>query len=139
MSALRRVISHHSSSLNPPHLVLLGNRFYVSNTSHLTKIHCAMKLFDRMIEMGIEPNECTCVALITGLCRTGNIHLALKVQNNMVRWNNFEPNVYSYCVIIDSLCKGGLLDEALNLFLQMINDAKIALNVVVYNTLINGL
>lgn len=69
----------------------------------------ARRLFDRMIELGCEPDIVTYGTLINGLCRTGNTRLALQLHHEMATGDcnssttKPKPNVFCYSTIIQSL------------------------------------
>lgn len=96
----------------------------------------ASQLIKKTAAFGCTPNVTTCDTLITGLRRTGNMSLTLKLHREMVNGMGdfggiYKPNVFSYGSLIDRLCKDRLVDQTKDLFMEM-KDKGINANTLVY-------
>ncbi|KAL0710646.1 hypothetical protein Bca4012_017624 [Brassica carinata] len=69
-----------------------------------------------MVEKGCEPDLVTYGAVVNGVCKRGNIDLALILLKNMEK-----GSVVIYNTVIDGLCKYKHVDDALNMFNEMEN------------------
>ncbi|RZC63178.1 hypothetical protein C5167_024951 [Papaver somniferum] len=105
------------------------------------KIQSAVKLFDKMIERGVQLNTITCNTIITALSRVGKRGLvdeALQLFSEMIDDSSVIPNVIVYNSLISGLCKNDRLSEALRLFHSMPSRG-VSADSYTYNSLIHGL
>ncbi|KAG6434910.1 hypothetical protein SASPL_106554 [Salvia splendens] len=103
----------------------------------------AISLLRNIIAMGFYPNVKTWGTLVNGLCRSGNVGIALRVHREIRDGDvgcglRFNPNLIYYCCLLDGLAKEGLLEEAKELFAEM-EGRGISADVVAFGTLIDGL
>ncbi|KAL2941225.1 hypothetical protein RDABS01_029575 [Bienertia sinuspersici] len=98
----------------------------------------AVRLLDKVVKLGLNPDIYTYGTMFKGLCRTRNHTGALKLLRKMESYGHCMPNVVIYNTIIDCLCKDNLLAKALNLFSEM-KTKGIPPDVVTYTTLIRGM
>ncbi|MFQ6641024.1 hypothetical protein Gotur_016008, partial [Gossypium turneri] len=86
---------------------------------------------------GQVPNRVTCLILLDGLFKTGNLKEALKffqaMQNSVL-----ELDSVPYTILIDGLCKAGHIEVAKELFHQL-SDNGLKPNVYKYGVMIDGL
>jgi pentatricopeptide repeat protein len=75
----------------------------------------ALQVFNRMKEIGCEPNEYTYTMLIDLVSRTKNHHEAMKFYGQMIH-ANCKPTVNTYTVIMHSLARSGKVNAANTLF-----------------------
>ncbi|XP_052287288.1 pentatricopeptide repeat-containing protein At5g39710-like [Citrus sinensis] len=98
-----------------------------------------------MATFGCRPNVTTCDTLITGLRRTGNMNLTLKLHQEMVNGMGdfggiYKPNVFCYGSLIDGLyklCKKTKLVEA-NRLLELMMQRGLNPVIFTYTPLLNG-
>ncbi|MQL92619.1 hypothetical protein Taro_025235 [Colocasia esculenta] len=98
----------------------------------------ALNLVKEMTVVGISPNNVTFAALLKGLCRIKNTHVALKFLREVVVHSSYKPDVIMYTTLVDGFCNEGLINDALELIHEM-NVVGIFPNVVTYNSLVKGL
>ncbi|MFQ6641028.1 hypothetical protein Gotur_016008, partial [Gossypium turneri] len=67
---------------------------------------------------GQVPNLVTCLILLDGLFKTGNLKEALKFFQAMQN-SGFELDIVPYTILIDGLCKAGHIEVAKELFHQL--------------------
>lgn len=63
-----------------------------------------MALVDRMVEKECEPDVVTYGAVVNGVCKRGNVDLALVLLKNMDK-GKIKVGVVIYTTVIDGLCK----------------------------------
>ncbi|GER41007.1 pentatricopeptide repeat-containing protein [Striga asiatica] len=97
----------------------------------------ALKIFNKMVEMGFEPNIINFSCLINGLSRRGSIKQSFEILEEMVRIG-LKPNVYTHTALIDGLCKKGWTDKAFRLFLKLVRSESYKPNVHTYTAMISG-
>ncbi|KAB2066213.1 hypothetical protein ES319_A09G144200v1 [Gossypium barbadense] len=83
------------------------------------------------------PNRVTCLILLDGLFKTGNLKEALKFFQAMQN-SGLELDIVSYTILINGLCKAGHIEVAKELFRQL-SDSGLKPNVYKYDVMINGL
>ncbi|MQL96915.1 hypothetical protein Taro_029593 [Colocasia esculenta] len=99
----------------------------------------ALTLMKEMKDKGISPDIITYNTLVKGICRRGNASMALNVLKEMAaKGSSCKPNKVTYCTILDCLFKEGYMDDGLKL-MEGMNDAGIPSDLIMYNTLIDGL
>lgn len=77
-----------------------------------------MALVDRLVAKGCQPNLVTYGAVVNGLCKRGEIDLALLLLKKMDK-AKIEVNLVIYNTVIDGLCRYKHVDDALDLFSEM--------------------
>ncbi|PKI60583.1 hypothetical protein CRG98_019059 [Punica granatum] len=93
----------------------------------------ALKLFNRMVDRGVEPNI---VTLIHAMCSAGqweDVEVLLAGMNQ----RDVRPYVLTFTTIVDALCKDGMFSEAESTFDAIIRRS-IEPDVVTYSSLIAG-
>ncbi|KAG9441057.1 hypothetical protein H6P81_016911 [Aristolochia fimbriata] len=78
----------------------------------------AMILFEKMQQLGLYPNEVTCVAVISACSHMGWVAEGKKYFALMKEYN-VEPNVHHYACMVDVLGRAGLIHEARDLMENM--------------------
>nr|AYM00921.1 pentatricopeptide repeat protein [Salvia miltiorrhiza] len=102
------------------------------------KVAEAGKLFNMLLRFRIcEPNDVMIVAMVDGLCKSGNVLPARDFVRRLER-SRSRLDVKAYSALLDGLRKSGMVDDALQLLSAMIEKG-ITPNVVTYNSMIQGL
>ncbi|KAI3816203.1 hypothetical protein L1987_15894 [Smallanthus sonchifolius] len=79
----------------------------------------AMILFEKMQQIGLQPNEVTYVSVLSACGHMGLVKEGKKYFDMMVKEHNLSPNVYHYSCMVDVLGRTGLIDEAKTLIDKM--------------------
>ncbi|PWA46750.1 pentatricopeptide repeat (PPR) superfamily protein [Artemisia annua] len=79
----------------------------------------AMILFEKMQQIGLQPNEVTYVSVLSACGHMGLVKEGKKYFDMMVKEHNLSPNVFHYSCMVDILGRTGLIDEAKNLIDKM--------------------
>ncbi|KAK1419672.1 hypothetical protein QVD17_28926 [Tagetes erecta] len=79
----------------------------------------AMMLFEKMQQLGLQPNEVTYVSVLSACGHMGLVKEGKKYFDMMVKEHNLSPNVYHYSCMVDILGRTGLIDEAKTLIDKM--------------------
>ncbi|KAJ0520165.1 putative tetratricopeptide-like helical domain superfamily [Helianthus annuus] len=107
----------------------------------------AVRLFRKMVLLGnvsYTNVSYTYGALISGLCRAGDIDTAIRFHEDVVNGKMgclgfvCKPSGVCYSVLIDNLCKNGRVSKAKELFMEM-RMRRISPDVVAFSSLIRGL
>ncbi|KAJ1287621.1 hypothetical protein BS78_02G024400 [Paspalum vaginatum] len=81
----------------------------------------ALKLFNQMLEGGIEPNRVTFLSLLSACSHSGLVTEARELFDCMIKKFRFEPELGHYTCMVDVLGRSGNLEEAL----QVIGNMKV--------------
>ncbi|CAJ1952070.1 unnamed protein product [Sphenostylis stenocarpa] len=76
-----------------------------------------LKLFNKMIEKGIQPDMSIYNVLIDGMCKGEDLNMQELFQDLFIKDSHLDVRTYN--VMIHGFCKEGLIDEALALWSQM--------------------
>jgi pentatricopeptide repeat protein len=121
-----------------------GNRFHVSAKTYTilisgwavpTKPENARKLFDEMVERGIEPDVPSYTALIDALCRGGNVAQAQAQLKDMQVSRGLVPDAATYGPFLRSACTAKDARAALRVLDRMLA-RDLTPNVFTYNAVI---
>ncbi|XP_058112302.1 pentatricopeptide repeat-containing protein At1g15510, chloroplastic-like [Magnolia sinica] len=72
----------------------------------------AIELFDRMIEVGVSPDEITFISLLCACSRSGMVSEGRKYFISMSQHYSVMPNLKHYTCMVDLLGRAGHLEEA---------------------------
>lgn len=72
----------------------------------------AMELFERMIKVGVSPDEITFIALLSACSRSGLVNEGWEYFNSMMVRYSIAPNMKHYTCMVDLLGRAGRLKEA---------------------------
>ncbi|CAL5088570.1 unnamed protein product [Urochloa decumbens] len=107
----------------------------ISGWAIVTKPDNARKLFDEMIERGIEPDVPAYNALIDALCRGGDVALAHEQLKDMQRSRGLVPDAATYGPFLRSACTSKDARAALRV-LDRMRTRNLTPNVFTYNAVI---
>ncbi|CAL5064632.1 unnamed protein product [Urochloa decumbens] len=107
----------------------------ISGWAVVTKPENARKLFDEMIERGIEPDVPAYNALIDALCRGGDVALAHEQLKDMQRSRGLVPDAVTYGPFLRSACASKDARAALRV-LDRMRTRNLTPNVFTYNAVI---
>ncbi|KAL8242128.1 hypothetical protein R6Q59_012430 [Mikania micrantha] len=79
----------------------------------------AMILFEKMQQVGLQPNEVTYVSILSACGHMGLVREGKKYFDMMVKEHNLTPNVFHYSCMVDVLGRTGLIGEAKTLIDKM--------------------
>jgi pentatricopeptide repeat protein len=79
----------------------------------------ALKIFSRMINEGIKPNETIYVGVLSACSRAGLLEEGFKCFDQMISEHQIVPNSQHYGCMVDLLARSGKLEEAYNLINSM--------------------
>lgn len=79
----------------------------------------AMILFEKMQQIGLQPNEVTYVSVLSACGHMGLVAEGKKYFSMMVKEHNLSPNIFHYSCMVDVLGRTGLIDEAKSLIDKM--------------------
>lgn len=74
--------------------------------------HEALRLFEEMERLGVEPNKITFVALLKACSHAGLVAEGKRVFDGMARRHGLVPRIEHYGCLVDLLGRAGRLDEA---------------------------
>ncbi|XP_023752420.1 pentatricopeptide repeat-containing protein At5g04780, mitochondrial [Lactuca sativa] len=72
----------------------------------------AMILFEKMQQIGLQPNEVTYVSVLSACSHMGLVKEGKKYFEMMIKEHNLSPNVVHYSCMVDVLGRTGLINEA---------------------------
>ncbi|KAF8066121.1 hypothetical protein N665_1160s0022 [Sinapis alba] len=75
---------------------------------------------------------------ILAFAESRQIHKVLMILEEMKEWE-CKPDVITYNSVLDVLGRTGLVNEMLSLFSSMKEDCDVSLNIITYNTVLNGM
>ncbi|KAM6576548.1 hypothetical protein CsatB_028385 [Cannabis sativa] len=97
----------------------------------------AIKLYDDMQDRGLQPDEYTFAALLSGLCRSRRIDQAINVYHwILLNYHTQDPHIHT--IVVDGLIKAGKFHGAIRAFRKVVEDGY-PLDVVSYTVAIHGL
>lgn len=79
----------------------------------------AIKLFEKMLALNIEPDHITYVGVLSACTHVGLVEQGRSYFNLMVSVHKIEPTLSHYACMIDMLGRAGLLQEAFNFIEEM--------------------
>ncbi|KAL4190453.1 hypothetical protein AMTRI_Chr07g24860 [Amborella trichopoda] len=79
----------------------------------------ALRLFDKMPEVGMRPNGRTCLAALSACVHAGFVDKGHEILDTMHRVHNVRPELEHYTCVIDLLSRANLFDEAQELVRTM--------------------
>lgn len=97
----------------------------------------AQKLFDAMVEEGIEPTPELYTALLAAYCRCNLLDEAFLVLNKMKTLPLSQPDVYTYSTLLKACVEASRFDLVDSLYQEM-SDRMITPNTVTQNTVLGG-
>lgn len=71
----------------------------------------AVELFSEMIQIGINPDDITLIAVLSACSRGGLVDEGRKFFNSMRKMYEIEPKLEHYACLVDLLGRAGLLDD----------------------------
>ncbi|EPS61477.1 hypothetical protein M569_13318 [Genlisea aurea] len=83
------------------------------------RVSAVEKLFLRMIDSGVEPDEITFVALLVACSRSGMVDRGLEHFQRMKSEHSVAPNLKHYACVVDLLGRSGKLDDAHGVIREM--------------------
>ncbi|XP_076944171.1 uncharacterized protein LOC143614699 [Bidens hawaiensis] len=105
----------------------------------------AVRVFKKMVVLGVRPHGVTYGTLINGLCRAGKVDVAVRFHEDVMRGGGgadlgfvCKANVVCYSMLIESLCETGRVSKAKELFHEM-RVRRISPDGVSFSSLIRGL
>ncbi|CAD6225229.1 unnamed protein product [Miscanthus lutarioriparius] len=107
----------------------------ISGWAVVAKPEKARKLFDEMIERGVQPDVPTYNALIDALCRGGDVALAQEQLKDMQRSRGLAPDAATYGPFLHSACASKDARAALRV-LDRMRARSLTPNVFTYNAVI---
>ncbi|KAG7956516.1 hypothetical protein I3843_11G128100 [Carya illinoinensis] len=81
--------------------------------------HEVSRLFNKMYEFGIEPDEITFLAVLTSCCHAGLVREAHTYLNSMFQLHGLIPHLEHYACMVDLFGRVGLLEDAKRTIDQM--------------------
>ncbi|KAL6529326.1 hypothetical protein OROGR_014949 [Orobanche gracilis] len=94
----------------------------------------SISLFNRMIGLGIKPNNVTFMNILSACSHAGYVEKGKFYFNSMVRDFGMEPNSEHYACLVDLLSRAGDLNGAY----EVINSMPSPVNATVWGALVNG-
>lgn len=91
----------------------------ISAFSNHGKSEKAIKIFARMEEEGVKPNEVTFICVLSACGRLGLVEKGKYFFESMGRVYGIEPGVEHYGCLVDLLARAGLIEEARRLIREM--------------------
>lgn len=79
----------------------------------------ALKLFTKMLEVGIHPNEVTFIGVLTACIHAGLVEEGQKYFMDMSKVHKIEPQTEHYGCMVDLFGRAGLLSEAMDFIESM--------------------
>jgi pentatricopeptide repeat protein len=79
----------------------------------------AIKLFVRMKNEGVLPNEVTFICILSACSRMGLVDEGMRIFNSMSQEYGIEPGVQHYGCLLDLLGRAGMLEEAKKVVREM--------------------
>lgn len=94
----------------------------------------SLRLFDKMVNNGIRPDEVTFTAVLTSCAHSGLVNEAWKVFGSMMPKYGIQPSVGHYACMVSVLSRAGRLSEAAGL----ISNMPVEPSAKVWGALLNG-
>eukprot|EP01018_Ginkgo_biloba_P013165 Gb_21064 [translate_table: standard] len=79
----------------------------------------ALKLFEQMQRLGVNPNHITLVCVLSACCHAGLVEEGRKYFDCMSQYYHITPSMKHYVCIVDLLGRAGRLDEARDFIKKM--------------------
>ncbi|XP_007034201.2 PREDICTED: pentatricopeptide repeat-containing protein At4g14050, mitochondrial [Theobroma cacao] len=79
----------------------------------------ALSLYDKMVSLGVKPNEVTFVGLIYACSHVGLVNRGRELFKSMTEDYGIHPSLQHYTCLLDLLGRSGYLDEAENIINSM--------------------
>ncbi|CAL1393015.1 unnamed protein product [Linum trigynum] len=79
----------------------------------------AVKLFEKMMDDGIEPNEITYINVLAACNHSGLVHDGFRIFNRLMKDQGLRPNIEHYVCMVDLLGRAGFLQDALEVISNM--------------------
>ncbi|KAF3610218.1 hypothetical protein DY000_02051311 [Brassica cretica] len=99
--------------------------------------HRAQKVFDEMLEEGLEPTAELYTALLGAYCRSNLIDSAFSVLERMKSLPQCQPDVYTYSTLLKACVDASLFDLVESLYREM-DERLITPNTVTQNIVLSG-
>ncbi|XP_022153245.1 pentatricopeptide repeat-containing protein At3g53170 [Momordica charantia] len=97
----------------------------------------ASLLFQILLSEGLKPSIDVYTALVSAYGRSGLLHKAISIVDEMKSVSDYKPNIHTYSILIDCCTKLRRFDLLKGILTDM-SYLGIACNTVTYNTIING-
>lgn len=94
----------------------------------------SISLFNRMVELGIKPNDVTFMNILSACSHAGYVEKGKFYFNSMVRDFGITPNSEHYAVLVDLLSRAGDLNGAY----EVINSMPFPADSSIWGALVNG-
>ncbi|KAA0058787.1 hypothetical protein IC582_002481 [Cucumis melo] len=94
----------------------------------------AVELFNKMLELEINPDEITFISLLCACSKSGMVTEGLEYFNIMKNKYNLTPNLKHYACVVDILGRAGQLDDAYD----FIQDMPIRPDAAIWGALLNA-
>ncbi|KAL6633828.1 hypothetical protein ACP70R_026499 [Stipagrostis hirtigluma subsp. patula] len=79
----------------------------------------AILLYDKMVELGVKPNNVTIASLLYSCSHAGMIDGGLRLFNDMRNVHGLMPNAEHYSCLVDMLGRAGRIEEAYRFIVDM--------------------
>ncbi|KAI3458022.1 hypothetical protein Pfo_014685 [Paulownia fortunei] len=79
----------------------------------------ALELFKQMLDIGVEPNEVTYIAVLSACSHAGLIDEGWRHFDSMYREHGIRPRMEHYACMVDILGRSGFLDKAIQFIYSM--------------------
>ncbi|KAF8765454.1 hypothetical protein HU200_008600 [Digitaria exilis] len=79
----------------------------------------AIQLYDKMVELGVKPNNITMASLLYSCSHAGMIDEGLRLFDGMCNVHGLMPNAEHYSCLVDMLGRAGRIEEAYRLIENM--------------------
>ncbi|KAL0363885.1 UNVERIFIED_CONTAM: Pentatricopeptide repeat-containing protein [Sesamum angustifolium] len=94
----------------------------------------SISLFNRMVELGIKPNDVTFMNILSACSHAGYVEKGKFYFNSMVRDFGIMPNSEHYACLVDLLSRAGDLHGAF----EVINSMPFPADASIWGALVNG-
>ncbi|WZZ80594.1 hypothetical protein YC2023_101166 [Brassica napus] len=97
----------------------------------------ALHVFDNIGSVGRVPSLLSCNSLLSNLVKKGEYFVALLVYDQMVSLG-VSPDVFTCGIVVNAYCRNGEVEKGVEFAKEMESEFGLEMNVVVYNSLVNG-